>query len=499
MKRIICILLACTLLVAQTIWAEEQEEENIAGETLTFWLPYLDVVLDDAEDRLQYLKYLGAPQDVLDHVTKEEENLSIGEKSIYQLLEDAKGNYDDISIQGMQTSDIANMTIKSTVFEAVWEMGLKDAFAKGESVTIEKLINKFTKGEFKEEITSFKQAVSGNEKLGDTYDSYKFWVDSVADGVELYDILSSDDPDKVLQVTLCVSDMIVDALDEITGEDDWNGDIKIKLANKMFDFSNSNWDNLMRTQEYKNFVKEHQDDFNRAFAKATVEGIGECLADIPREMRQLGKAIIDTMIHKDDGLTFIDRLLGRTKPTSQVNVYKPNIYLYSEIPIDVSVSFAKQEYLTESIPEYSLGWDTKVYGDGRLICQGGTYNFLFYESLASKALVETKCGWVINGKTREEQLREILQLYKFNEKEIEDFMEFWMGMLESDVDYVMYPQDTETVDRQMPVTIMPSPDKITRIWFAFEVYDEQKIKEPEIEPIEREGFTVVEWGGFFFD
>ena len=51
----------------------------------------------------------------------------------------------------------------------------------------------------------------------------------------------------------------------------------------------------------------------------------------------------------------------------------------------------------------------------------------------------------------------------------------------------------------MPIEILPVPTQITRIWFGFEVYTGQVPKIPQVSPIIREGFTVVEWGGFFLD
>ena len=63
----------------------------------------------------------------------------------------------------------------------------------------------------------------------------------------------------------------------------------------------------------------------------------------------------------------------------------------------------------------------------------------------------------------------------------------------------MDPQSTKCVDLQMPVEIHPIPDAITRIWFGFEEYEGQNVEIPEAEVIPRDGFTVVEWGGFFLD
>ena len=74
-----------------------------------------------------------------------------------------------------------------------------------------------------------------------------------------------------------------------------------------------------------------------------------------------------------------------------------------------------------------------------------------------------------------------------------------MEKLEPGVDFVMYPQDTANVDVQMPIEIIPVPTNITRIWFGFETYEGQVLEVPQVEPIQRGGFTVVEWGGFILD
>lgn len=39
------------------------------------------------------------------------------------------------------------------------------------------------------------------------------------------------------------------------------------------------------------------------------------------------------------------------------------------------------------------------------------------------------------------------------------------------------------------------PDNIFRLWFGFARYEGGMVTEPEIIPMERNGFTVVEWGG----
>ncbi|MBQ5439207.1 MAG: hypothetical protein IIT49_00300, partial [Clostridia bacterium] len=89
----------------------------------------------------------------------------------------------------------------------------------------------------------------------------------------------------------------------------------------------------------------------------------------------------------------------------------------------------------------------------------------------------------------------ILTKYGLNEKEIEDFCEFWCEKLDKDKSYAMYPQNTETIDKAMPMTTQPQFDSKLRLWFAFVENDIPKA-EHSPERFERTGNTLVEWGGF---
>jgi len=178
-----------------------------------------------------------------------------------------------------------------------------------------------------------------------------------------------------------------------------------------------------------------------------------------------------------------------------VSILKPNIYLYSDMPLEVTVEFIYPELLTVSIPDYDYGWKVGVSKDGTLIDENGSYGFLFYESKSNLSDFQTRSGFLLGVENRERQLHEILDLYGFNETEKADFIEFWTEVLDSERVYVMYPQGTEILERVMPVSTNPEPDSIFRLWFAFEAADKSP-DPPVIETITRSGLTLVEWGGF---
>lgn len=212
----------------------------------------------------------------------------------------------------------------------------------------------------------------------------------------------------------------------------------------------------------------------------------------------------EKMIEHINDRSYMERLLeeiekknrGRTKTANGVGALKPNIYLYPEEQTDIVVSFEHPELLTTVIPDYSGNWSVTAEPDGTLHSEDGQdYSYLFYESETQPFFFGNKEGWLIKADERAERYTEILTEYGFNEKEIADFVEFWVDKLPEGVDYMMYPNDTEIIDRAMPVSFSTEPDSIFRIWFTFEVYDDQEVPEPEVEEFIRDGFTVVEWGG----
>ena len=211
---------------------------------------------------------------------------------------------------------------------------------------------------------------------------------------------------------------------------------------------------------------------------------------------------------RDDIISWFEEHLRQKKEKEMKNpgdvgCYKPNIYVYSDSERLLSVQFEYPELLTKTIPEYGTGWFVTTAEDTLAeSCltdsEGRKYDYLFYESVSSKILFQTKEGYLISADRREEEFRRILSDMRFNEQEINDFCEFWTDKLEDDVDYVMYPQNTDMVNNAMPIVINPQPEKLERIWFLFEEDYGQSFVEPNPYVLDRDGnYTVIEWGGLY--
>jgi len=169
----------------------------------------------------------------------------------------------------------------------------------------------------------------------------------------------------------------------------------------------------------------------------------------------------------------------------------PNLYLYPESTTTVSVELdiAGEGYISESQPPYGNGWNVTVTPEGII---DDNYNYLFYEVTISVQL-NHYTGWLLNGDDLETELENVLNKYGFTEREIDDFMEYWLPRLGSAPWFALYPQKADSL---VTLDISPLPDNILRAVFLIRPLPKPVSIPPPPEPSEftRTGFTAVEWG-----
>ncbi|MCK5027539.1 MAG: hypothetical protein KAS07_03910 [Candidatus Pacebacteria bacterium] len=171
---------------------------------------------------------------------------------------------------------------------------------------------------------------------------------------------------------------------------------------------------------------------------------------------------------------------------------KPAIYLYPTEDMDVQVQVDVNGILFNDIPKYNNGWDVFVTKDGII---DGVYDYLFYEAFLWKIDVPEE-GWVVAYNELEEWFADMLPVLGLNEKETEQFVEYWMEELPRSKYYEVKLFDREFVDENMTLSIDPAPDTVIRLLFYFKPVEEKNcLQEPTIVIPTRDGFTVVEWGG----
>ena len=176
---------------------------------------------------------------------------------------------------------------------------------------------------------------------------------------------------------------------------------------------------------------------------------------------------------------------------------KPVIYLYPEKPMDISVQLKlKDSEFTAVYPKFTEKdtWNVHAEPDGTISIKNKKYPYLFWEAL-SYGLPDSNEGFVVTDKDAESFLEEKLDILGLNDKEKTDFITFWLPILLKNKLSLCTFQTQKFFDT-MELNVTPKPDSMIRIFLSIIKLDKPvNVKEQKLEPVERKGFTVVEWGG----
>ena len=175
---------------------------------------------------------------------------------------------------------------------------------------------------------------------------------------------------------------------------------------------------------------------------------------------------------------------------------KPVIYLYPEEETEISVTLRYEGELVCTYPEYENGWRVLAKPDGALtnLADGMEYSYLFWEGVCDFT-PDLSHGYCIAGKDTASFLRETLSKMGLSAREINDFIVYWLPQMQKNP-YNLITFQTEIYTDIAALEIIPAPDSILRVFMAYVPLEAPvDIEAPEILPFERNGFTVVEWGG----
>lgn len=188
------------------------------------------------------------------------------------------------------------------------------------------------------------------------------------------------------------------------------------------------------------------------------------------------------------------------KADEMIIVDKPVIYLYPTIPTLVEVKVEPKGEFIFTYPIYNNGWEVKANPLGDLEIDTKTYNYLFWESTqrANLEMVDLNFGFVVEKENTIAFLEEKLTEFGLNSKEQADFITYWGPKLIANSSNFVHFIVNEDCDQFAELTITPKPDHIYRIYMmtmAIEGGTSLNPKAQVITKINRDGFTVIEWGG----
>lgn len=202
---------------------------------------------------------------------------------------------------------------------------------------------------------------------------------------------------------------------------------------------------------------------------------------------------------------------------------KPVIYLYPTKPTQVHVELLNPTQFTTDIPRYAKGWNVLADTDGSLrdtqpektnctdfktskhgseyaydACMKNTYPYIYWSGNTRSEYPRLATGFVVKAEQVRQTLEEKLYKIGLTKKEVDDMVSYWYPeIIKKNSPYyrLTFFQNAE-VGKLFPVSVTPKPDTYVRVFLDWEPLSEfKKIEEQKIIPIQRKGFTYVEWGG----
>ena len=177
--------------------------------------------------------------------------------------------------------------------------------------------------------------------------------------------------------------------------------------------------------------------------------------------------------------------------------YKPIIYIYpEENGTKVSVTVSNPEKLTCTYPKYGEGWVVLADKDGTLTDNTGRKYYSLYWEGKDYQNSNFEEGFVVKGEDTAAFLEEKLAILGLNEREAEEFIVYWLPILERNNYNLIRFLTEDEINSQMRLNIDPEPDTLIRIMMEYKpLMFKRDVKEQVLEKVERTGYTVVEWGG----
>jgi hypothetical protein len=173
---------------------------------------------------------------------------------------------------------------------------------------------------------------------------------------------------------------------------------------------------------------------------------------------------------------------------------EPILYAYAEEPTDLSIRFGPALRVRATHPSTDVGWDVRVLGDGLLEVDERPIDRLFWDGTSVRFPAPER-GWMVRGDDLEDFLQETLVELGLRGREVDEAIEAWLPSVAGApwVRVGLFPR--KTIDDVAPLTFDPVPDALLRVMVELTPMDMPvPVDPPVIEPFERNGLTVVEWG-----
>lgn len=179
---------------------------------------------------------------------------------------------------------------------------------------------------------------------------------------------------------------------------------------------------------------------------------------------------------------------------------KPVIYLYPTKKTDITINLDFNGKLLTTFPKYEKNWSVTGFLDGQIFDKKTNrfYSSLFWDG-TQKFPVEHynyQSGFVVSKNDLSSFLIEKLEYIGLNNTETNEFVQFWLPILEkNDLNFIHFRINSD-YDIISTNNVFPKPDTSIRVFMEFYGLEKPiEISQQQLSKTERKGFTLVEWGG----
>ncbi len=179
---------------------------------------------------------------------------------------------------------------------------------------------------------------------------------------------------------------------------------------------------------------------------------------------------------------------------------KPIIYLYPEKEHEVEVKIFPKGELEFTYPVYKDSWKYTVTPEGVLKDGNKNYYYLFWEGKHTNNMLkgeDLKTGFVIKGSKTQEFFEEVLPKMGLNPTEYNEFIVYWTPLMQDNAyNFIHFMFNDEYDERVAGIEVSPKPDNMFRMFMVYKpLFAFQEVIPQTIQKANREGFTLIEWGG----
>ena len=180
-------------------------------------------------------------------------------------------------------------------------------------------------------------------------------------------------------------------------------------------------------------------------------------------------------------------------------IAKPVIYLYPTQEEEVTVRLEIAGKLTADYPTFDRGlsgWRVTAFPDGHLIDprDGREYSYLYWEG-EGRAEQDWSTGFVVKGSDTRQFLQETLPKLGLTPKEYNEFIVYWYPLMQVNRFNLIHFAGKEYTDTAV-LNVTPQPDTVIRVFMVWKpLLVPISVPAQIFPPVNRHGFTVVEWGG----